>query len=185
MTDPLRDLLTRIVSRERHRGTVLLDADELCAIETALAQAEPLTPEWIWSWLMDWCKQNGTSPANYDSLFKMVSDARAAQAEPRTASKEATMTDKPEALFLADAMNCVSDDGCGHCMPCRIAAELRRLAAIEAEREALREVLKSTGVFLHYCWGEVHMNDYSSEKLNQQMAIVDAAIAKVKGGGNV
>lgn len=44
------------------------------------AQRKPLTPEWIWTWLMDWCKRNGTSPANYDSLFKMVSDARAVEA---------------------------------------------------------------------------------------------------------
>lgn len=44
------------------------------------AQRKPLTPEWIWTWLMDWCKRNGTSPANYDSLFRMVSDARAIEA---------------------------------------------------------------------------------------------------------
>jgi hypothetical protein len=42
--------------------------------------AQPLTPEWIWTWLMDWCKRNGTSPANYNSLFRMVSDARAIEA---------------------------------------------------------------------------------------------------------
>ena len=48
------------------------------------------------------------------------------------------MADKqPEALWLADAMDCVTDDACGYCMPCRTAAELRRLAAIEAERNAL------------------------------------------------
>ena len=44
------------------------------------AQRKPLTPEWIWTWLMDWCKRSGTSPANHDSLFKMVSDARAIEA---------------------------------------------------------------------------------------------------------
>jgi hypothetical protein len=31
---------------------------------------------WIWSWLMDWCKRNGIAPATKDSLFAMVSDAR-------------------------------------------------------------------------------------------------------------
>jgi hypothetical protein len=42
---------------------------------------EPLTDaNWMWAWLMDWCKQNKTSPANHDSLFKMVSDARAIEA---------------------------------------------------------------------------------------------------------
>ena len=44
------------------------------------AQRKPLTPEWIWTWLMDWCKRNGSSPANYNSLFKMVADARAIEA---------------------------------------------------------------------------------------------------------
>ena len=54
------------------------------------------------------------------------------------------MTDKqPEALWLADAMDCVTDDACGYCMPCRIAAELRRLSAVEAERDALRVVQPS------------------------------------------
>jgi hypothetical protein len=31
---------------------------------------------WIWSWLMDWCKRNGIAPATQDSLFAMVKDAR-------------------------------------------------------------------------------------------------------------
>ena len=53
------------------------------------------------------------------------------------------MADKqPEALWLADAMDCVTDDACGYCMPCRIAAELRRLSAVEAERDALRAALE-------------------------------------------
>ena len=41
---------------------------------------QPLTPEWIWTWLMDWCKRNGSSPASYNSLFKMVADARVIEA---------------------------------------------------------------------------------------------------------
>lgn len=49
------------------------------------------------------------------------------------------MADQPEALFLADAMNCVSDDGCGYCLPCRTAAELRRqhaeIESLKAERD--------------------------------------------------
>lgn len=34
-----------------------------------------ITPNWIWSWLMDWCKRRGVPPSNYDSLFQMASDA--------------------------------------------------------------------------------------------------------------
>jgi hypothetical protein len=39
------------------------------------------------------------------------------------------MTEKNEALRLADAQDCVTDDNCGYCMPCSVAAELRRLHA--------------------------------------------------------
>lgn len=45
------------------------------------AQRKPLTDAtWIWFWLMDWCKRNGTAPAKCNSLFAMVSDARAIEA---------------------------------------------------------------------------------------------------------
>ncbi len=53
---------------------------------------------------------------------------------------------------------------------------------LEAQRDAMLEALKSTGLFLHHCWCDVQMNDYSFEKLNQQMQIVDAAIKSVEEG---
>ena len=53
-------------------------------------------------------------------------------------------------------------------------------ARAEAQRDALLEALKRTGLFLHHCWCDVQMNDYSFEKLNQQMAVVDAAIKAVE-----
>jgi hypothetical protein len=56
-----------------------------------------------------------------------------------------------------------------------------RMVALEQQRDALLEALKSTGLFLHHCWCDVQMNDYSFEKMNQQMQIVDAAIAKAEG----
>ena len=37
------------------------------------------------------------------------------------------MSEQPTALRLADALNCATDDDCGYCQPCVIAAELRRL----------------------------------------------------------
>jgi hypothetical protein len=44
------------------------------------------------------------------------------------------------ALRLADALNCATDDDCGYCQPCVIAAELRRLHALNGELlEALRK----------------------------------------------
>ena len=52
----------------------------------------------------------------------------------------------------------------------------------QAQRDALLEALKSTGLFLHHCWCDVQMNEYSFEKLNQQMAVVDAAIMAVEAG---
>lgn len=49
-----------------------------------------------------------------------------------------------------------------------------------AINEHLLEALKSTGLFLHHCWCDVQMNDYSFEKLGKQMEIVDAAIAEAE-----
>lgn len=63
-------------------------------------------------------------------------------------------------------------------------AEMQRRAAayggLIAQRDALLEALKSTGLFLHHCWCDVQMNDHSFEKLNRQMEIVDAAIKAVE-----
>jgi len=50
-----------------------------------------------------------------------------------------------------------------------IAAELRRLDAVNAQ---LLEALKSANLFLHHCWCDVQMNEYSYEKLQQEMAAV-------------
>ena len=41
----------------------------------------------------------------------------------------------------------------------------------------LAEALRSTGLFLHHCWCDVQMNDYSFSKLNEQMKVVDEALA--------
>ena len=53
--------------------------------------------------------------------------------------------------------------------------------SLREQNAALLEALKSTGLFLHHCWCDVQMNEYSFEKLNQQMIVVDAAIAKAEG----
>ena len=108
------------------------------------------------------------------------------------------MSEQPEALRIAEWF----EGGYGGCES-EAAAELRRLhnvverllrerrinldggirdteriANLEALNAELLEALKSTGLFLHHCWCDVQMNDYSFEKLNQQMAIVAAAVAK-------
>lgn len=107
------------------------------------------------------------------------------------------MSEKSEALRMADQL----DRGWAYKDECsEIAAELRHLHAscedyaqhkqrqdqriltLTAQRDALLEALKSTGLFLHHCWCDVQMNDYSFEKLNQQMAVVDTAIKAVEGG---
>jgi hypothetical protein len=52
------------------------------------------------------------------------------------------MTTQFEALRLSDALNCATDDDCGYCQPCVIAAELRRLHTLNGELlEALKELL--------------------------------------------
>lgn len=106
------------------------------------------------------------------------------------------MNAQPEALRLAEAMSFAFPGNLGID---KAAAELRRLHAscedyaqhkqrqdqrvleLNAQRDALLEALKSTGLFLHHCWCDVQMNDHSFEKLNRQMEIVDAAIKAVEG----
>jgi hypothetical protein len=55
------------------------------------------------------------------------------------------------------------------------ATELRRL---HAENEALKRALKEAGLFLHHAWCDVQMNNYSFEKLNKTMEVVDAALTR-------
>ena len=105
--------------------------------------------------------------------------------------------DKPEALRLADWLEDQYDPTYNqeqaaaelrrlheaHDWQYKMAGErLRRVEKMEAQRDALLEALKSTGLFLHHCWCDVQMNEYSFEKLNQQMAVVDAAIKAVEEG---
>ncbi len=52
------------------------------------------------------------------------------------------MSKQPTALWLADALNCATDDDCGYCQPCVIAAELRRLHSVNTELgAALRRLI--------------------------------------------
>jgi hypothetical protein len=70
----------------------------ITACEKALASPvqEPVG-NWVWSWLMDWCKRNGIAPATQDSLFAMVKDARNKFATPPAAQPAV-----PDALTSAD-----------------------------------------------------------------------------------
>lgn len=58
---------------------------------------------------------------------------------------------------------------------------LVRAEKAEAEVERLREALKSTAAFLHHCWCDVQMSEYSFQKLNEQMEIVHTAIDAARG----
>ena len=60
-----------------------------------------------------------------------------------------------------------------------------RIEELEAEVERLREALKSTAAFLHHCWCNVQMSDYSFQKLNEQMEIVHAAIDVERGAREI
>lgn len=84
------------------------------------------------------------------------------------------MTDKkkPEALRLANVCSNLTRYSMDAHL---IAAELRRLAAENAQ---LLEAPKSANLFLHHCWCDVQMNEYSYEKLQQEMAAIDAAMQK-------
>ena len=84
------------------------------------------------------------------------------------------MTAQPEALRLADAQDCVTDDNCGYCTPCSVAAELRRLVA---QRIALLEACKALLPILDKAWdfdgdvfGRLH-NDAVDAELTARAAI--------------
>jgi hypothetical protein len=62
-----------------HGTYMLREFADLFGYTTPPAQPAPVQEpvgNWIWSWLMDWCKLKGISPATQDSLFAMVKDAR-------------------------------------------------------------------------------------------------------------
>lgn len=46
------------------------------AAPAAPAERSALTPEWLWSQLMDWCKKRGSHPSEHNALFAIVSEAR-------------------------------------------------------------------------------------------------------------
>lgn len=54
---------------------------EISQLRAALAAQQAAAPDgnWLWSKLMDWCKKRGVAPANFDDLFAIVGEARAAQ----------------------------------------------------------------------------------------------------------
>ena len=66
------------------------------------------------------------------------------------------MSEQPEALRLADALNCATDDDCGYCQPCVIAAELRRL---HAENERLHQINQSHEMKLSVRGYELQIED--------------------------
>jgi nicotinamide mononucleotide adenylyltransferase len=81
-------------------------------------------------------------------------------------------TEQPLALKLADELEIIYGS---LNTPHECAAELRRQ---HAEIAMLRETLKEAGLFLHHAWCDVQMNEYSFEKLNKTMEVVDAALAQ-------
>jgi hypothetical protein len=60
--------------------------------------------DWVWSWLMDWCKRNGIAPATQDSLFEMVKDARSKfKSAPPAAQLAVPLTDEQAKKLLKDS----------------------------------------------------------------------------------
>ena len=83
-----------------------------------------------------------------------------------------------EAEKLAEVMEIL---GASQRNPYNAAAQAAALLRRQAEQiRELREALRSAGLFLHHCWCDVQMNDYSFERLNEQMKLVDAALSSTK-----
>jgi hypothetical protein len=74
-----QDALDKMAEDARTIGLRLDDWDKIGCVNhdcyRCKAVQEPVG-DWVWSWLMDWCKRNGIAPATQDSLFAMVKDAR-------------------------------------------------------------------------------------------------------------
>ena len=77
---------------------------------------------------------------------------------------------QPEALRLADRLDLWGDQG----DLLEAAAELRRLSAVEAERDALRAALEIA----------VRQNEHDMVMTGEELRQCRAAIDAVKGGGN-
>lgn len=85
------------------------------------------------------------------------------------------MTDRPKAMQLADALaQYAIDANTGDPRIDEAATGLRRLAAIEAERDALLGALKIA----------VRQNEHDMLMTGEELRQCRAAIAKAKGGGN-
>jgi len=47
----------------------------------------------------------------------------------------------------------------------------------------LVEALKAAGLFVHHCWCDVSMNEYSSKKLDETMEKIDSALLAAREAG--
>jgi hypothetical protein len=88
-------LIDRLINPEQHyeftdpkkANAVLMSLCQEAADALAAPVQEPVG-NWIWSWLMDWCKRKGIAPATQDSLFAMVEDARNKFTTPPAAQRQ-------------------------------------------------------------------------------------------------
>jgi hypothetical protein len=70
---PAPDLQAELDATNRQ---VEILSDALAESRREPAPVQEPVGNWVWSWLMDWCKRNGIAPATRNSLFAMVKDAR-------------------------------------------------------------------------------------------------------------
>lgn len=125
----LRDARIWLGAHEARAGNdrAMIEASRIIRDLTALAQpvaAVVMSSDWLWGKLMDWCKRRNVAPTDYDDLFQIVCDLRAAQPDE---ARELGAMDMIENLVLALELQ-------GHA-DMSIVTNARSMLASEAEKK--------------------------------------------------
>ncbi len=79
------------IPKDRRTQIVVIRYTDYQRLERAIAQPSesPAVPDgdWLWRKLMEWCKRRGVAPADYNDLFAIVNEARAAAPTPTDGDK--------------------------------------------------------------------------------------------------
>lgn len=90
------------------RGWSQQDADQIAQGRVPSEARGPFPDgDWLWGKLMDWCREHGAHPANYNDLFAIVDEARKARAanEPLTVYGADPASEQRGEVVAAEAPN--------------------------------------------------------------------------------
>lgn len=107
--------------------------------------------------------------------LQIESEAAYKRSRGRVSGQQMAPSDSPDWWFARaiETAACAERDQ-------RIAELEQELEAVRKDAERKHNALKEAGLFLHHAWCDVQMNEYSFERLNRAIEIVDAAIDAAK-----